>query len=80
VRVHNPRDIGVTDADPGADMKTGDESTLDKTDTKLIFLLHAVLSFSLADALTRISHQVSSRGGADGRGYKARDEAPRRHT
>jgi hypothetical protein len=28
----------------------------------------------------RSSHQDSSRGGADGRGYKARDEEPRRHT
>jgi hypothetical protein len=30
--------------------------------------------------LALISHQDSSRGGADGRGYKARDEGPRGHT
>jgi hypothetical protein len=30
--------------------------------------------------LVRISHRVSSRGGAEARGYKARDGGPRRHT
>jgi hypothetical protein len=30
--------------------------------------------------LARISHRLSSRGGADGRGYKTRDEGARRHT
>jgi hypothetical protein len=28
--------------------------------------------------LDRFSHRTSSRGGADGRGYKARNEGPRR--
>ena len=37
--------------------------------------IHRMVSQSLLwiSALTRISHQVSSRGGADGHGYKARD-------
>jgi hypothetical protein len=46
-----------------------------------------IMSSDLEDALNdghgklaRTSHHISSRGGADGRGYKARDEGPRRHT
>ena len=31
-------------------------------------------------AQARISHQGSSRGGGDGRGYKARDRGPRRRS
>jgi hypothetical protein len=33
-----------------------------------------------APPLARISHQGSSRGGGDGRGYKARDRGPRRRS
>jgi hypothetical protein len=41
----------------------------------MIRILHRIYAL-----LARISRRVSLRGGEDGRGYKARDEGPHRHT
>src|SRR3990172_4734144 len=50
------------------------------TSIRTVFVPTSIAARSLIRASTRISHQGSSRGGGDGRGYKARDRGHRRRS